>query len=463
MDTFLSKYIFRSTNQAKDDGILAYDFAVSFALKNQQFFIFYFIIACLVHLVIECLHYYFALAKEQLFLLFVIETGLNSWMLLSVFMTTLTIIRGNTPDSIFISSDALRDLAKVFLSYLLLIGLIISMLFLIPLFPFAILFVYAPLFCCAELFAERSEQLKYGSDEDELSFYDDEDSLWAAKTSNEAVLENKSFFKDAAIWDLGFIRSANFSIKQLNITILLVCTIWFGNVAAPVVSSLLFSYFGGFIQILGNISLASFFDLLTSCIIVGAFLALIPKTALEEIGVAQENYDLAFQTKSVSTCRLQQNKLFFLFLFGLSSFGTYLFLDIIRGNQEFPDDVKLKVNTSEVVDDKLLIEVVMQDDVRHFRWLQDRWFAISFDNSDNTNVSENSKVASKEPIKAIEVVPFDEEKTITKANYVPFYKQLRLRIYFAIPPDMKNFKNFELYYVVPEYQNKLIYKGQIGS
>ena len=142
------------------------DWGLVFAFSHKRLLFLLALFPALITMIGEYVLYVSPLAPKQVFLVIVLLMAANAWLIQAVVIACVQIARGDEAHFFDLFTQGLRHLPKVFFSYVCLNLIVFSMaadgsaLLILPILPLLMFFVWAPVFCAAEVMVLDTESSK---------------------------------------------------------------------------------------------------------------------------------------------------------------------------------------------------------------------------------------------------------------------------------------------------------------
>lgn len=419
-----------------------FDLGLSFAwTKKRQLFVLS-LVPALVEIVSSYIHYQLPLQQQHLFLIVIFSVAADAWLLTTVLFDGVRELRGEEESLSQLAVSALKNLPKVVLSY---IGLIILLFFSVDRYPLLILmafFVWAPAFCAGELCVPATEARRKTGDE----YEEDEEPV---PSITEAY--QPTYFVQKHFWQLGFLRSLHFAVKNIGVTCQVILLIWLANVLPVALVGSIVPAHVGFAPVVLRVLASSWGHAIAAAASALTFLLLLNREAKMELklGLASE----AIEQKYFPKLRLQGNRLATALVLLGALASTYLVFEQTKRQTEMPANLTLSLQESRLDEGRLKVTLLLNDPDSAFRWLNPNSFAVApvgvVVKDQLRQMFEATEPAEQEQVSLVAtVVPRREDGSIIEEeNFVPFYGQLNLMLYFDIPKEISEQRKFSLYFM----------------
>ena len=414
-------------------------------------------------------HFVRPMSAGEVFVLIMANLAANAWLLAAVVMLCLEYVRGEDRPFPELAHRALLLLPKVFLSYLLLMSLLVVSLLQVPLFILVIFVIWAPVFCVCELYAaspKMEEEQGDGLFEDEQLFPG-----MSGAYDNSRVPQ---LFTGMRLWHLGFGRSMQFALRNLNLTAQLGVLLWFANVVPVALVDLVLRSDGSFFPMALKIAIPSFADVFVVCAAVAAFLLKLPVTAARELklGSTAERFSQLELTGRFSL-RLGGRRLPYVLMIALASLGSWVVYEQARDLRTMPGSVTMELREAVAEGGKFVLSFRGVDTKHSFRWLEPAAFRLQF----RVDLEESpvfpeldqaaDKGAGKDGSKGEMLQPEsiqirrDDGTEVAADSATPSEQPLHFRLVFPLPPAERG--NFSLYYLDLGGESKMVMEGRFGD
>lgn len=447
------------------------DWGIAFALSHKRLLLSLAVLPIAVKLFAEYLRYSLALPQQQVFLLMVIVAAANAWLIAMVMMACIERAHGAKLRAGSITRSALRNLPKVLLSYVLLFSLLAGSLLLLPVLLLVLFFIWAPFYCVGEFYSTPSRK----KEPDEYDLYEDE--------KDEPQRLEQKHFTDKSIWELGFSRSLQFTGGNLGVTFQIILLIWFANIIPMAAVDLVSPPHGGFLPLMLKNILCSFSSALVLGAAAAAFLVLQPPEAREEVGAARY-LRLAAMGVHGRTFRLQGRFVLLGLLIAASVLGSLVAADRLRQSISAPESLLVEVQSARRENTAMRVTIRMNDRVDRFRWLDpqavyltfgDRSsFAFEADAPEVGSITEQQNAAKTQaeskkagghvaPLKPSRYVVIGEDgRELPPRNFSPYYRPLKLVLFYDLPEQLPKEGTFSLQYINLLGERTKLVQGSYG-
>ena len=338
------------------------------------------------------------------------------------------------------------------------VGLILVIVF-IPLLSITFSLIWSPLFVAGESFALNK---KSKDDDEESSFFDDleDEDAFIEKIEQRA----KESFKDKALFELGFSRSAKLAKTNSTMTYWMLLIYAFGSIAPLALAQLLLgngAYSGGELFSLGVQKIVMIY---VYAIFVAVFFAMVGPTARKEVGIHRYvSLEDLYGNKQVPKFRIAKNKKN-KYLFLILTFVSFLILlSTSFGNNKYSSSAKFEMNELIVGNTEIIMSFTLQDSQELLRWLQPINFRLQLENSFESSDEDQDSTMILQPRK------IDALNSSGQALHPYFFLNIRtalplkLRLTFEKPKNMSEQAYYYLYYPSEDGLGQALVSGQLGT
>ncbi len=432
------------------------DCGFAFAAKMRGWLLIFFLLPAAVDALGVYLYHTYPLEMQHMFLIFVGSLLANAWLLQAVMCVGVSMMRETELPLSGVLSRSLLHLPKLFFSYAVVLAAVV-LLAAFPLFIVAAFFLlWAPLFCAAEIFApdlplrERSAALEDEEDSEDEVFNREQRGLFGAKE----------------VWNLGFLRSAVLVRDYFTITFYMVIVLW----AAHVVPSALVVLGAGEDYSFRPLLLQVFFSSLTEAFavaaLVGVFLAIVPRSAKKELSFSEVSMKMPLSREgNLSGMPRHLRGVISSLLLLAAVLSTVLIIEDAVAKQMMPAEVEARVVAVSKDAQQLSVSVIIEDEVRRFRWLEFAAFRVSFARADlppeQAEASHPSSQDTKRVLSPDRVYPYRPDGTrIAEEVFAPLDGPLKVELVFALPQEgIQEKGRFTVFYVQPDGRQAMLTRG----
>ena len=465
--------------------IAPFDYGLSFAMRHAGALLQISVLPALLKIFLRYVEYFRPLTPRDAFLIIVLDMGAKTWLLVTVMLLCIITLQGRRASVFQIGQRALISMPKVIMSCVFLM-MIAAAFFLAPwMYIFILFLMWAPIFCATEITAKSFRE----EDADDEADFEDPGSVVASSLRQRPL----RYFADRPIWDLGFARSIHFAANRANFIVTLQLALMF-LVALTVPLAFVVSI-AGYYHSFGWVVLESFLSFFTFAMVLGtagaAFLRLLPKSAIEEIGIVDEQWTAQVLDKPLRF----HGRIFPFFLLallgGIATKGT---IDYIIVNNTKPPTLVSHLESVNFNPKQVVISLKLEDKKNLFRWLSPLSFQLELI-PDLASVPEAAKAApapvpspaaaaapaapekndaskadakpEKEPVllEPQRAMPYAPDGTaLPEETFVPYDKPLRLVLYFENPLKPEQSKGrYILHYVPVIGESEAFISGHFGE
>lgn len=333
------------------------DLGLHFALSHVRQLLLLSIAPILVQLFAVSLQFRESISAQQMFLAEIINLLADTWLVAAAVMLSISAVKAESFSTKALLTRALQYLPKIFLSYLALAIVVLSIIYMPPLLLFAVFFIWAPYFCVAETFEKKPKK-----SEEEYSEYQEESQ--APSSSQVRWLERKS------ILDLGFARSVHLVGSNIAITLQIVLFMWFSSVVPRACVNLFTPVHEGVFALSLKVVLLGVITAFVSAVVGVVFIACLPSKARDEISIPSDWEWKLLSEKNV-TFRFQGRPVIIAVLMILSGLATYFLYNDLRASLSPPSTISTSIESVSWNEDRLKVQVRIEDRDASFRWLTD--------------------------------------------------------------------------------------------
>jgi hypothetical protein len=319
-----------------------------------------------------------AITPKSIFLWVILSVLAKTWLFSTVAMFVASFLLNLPQDYRGALARGIRFLPKIFFSFLVVLFLVVflmqgvfaglstavfsgSQLALIPLLALLVLplffwsvFFWGPLFVVGETFTEptsrKMEEEDYGMDDD------DAESIPV------------TYFKDKAVWELGFMRSAWFTFFRPLLTLQTLLLLWVAVVIPRAFVSVFFLG-GGPLAHYIEIAIVTVFDVWIFCVIAGVFFSALPMSMLQEMGVSWST--VPFDVSNPKEIRLQGRPIKLMLTGLVAVCATVLIALGVMKQQRVPDFVEFRPLEIQRQGEEIVISLEVSDSEKGFSWFVD--------------------------------------------------------------------------------------------
>ncbi len=438
-------------------------------------------IALIVELACDFIIYSRPLVPKQTFVIWLIYCAANAWLLTAVQMFAIEVLQHNQyPSLLSLARRALIYFPKILLSYAILMIFFGVYIRFPPGVVLLVFFMWAPAFCVGELYWKKPE-------EEEEDDYEDEGILFQRRSRPR---NTGAFFAEKAAWELGFVRSVRFVITNLGLSFQIALLHWFSEIVPRGIVLVLSGGKGGYTEHALGMVVATFSDVFVLAMGACAFLFLLPPRAYQELGFkSKPEEDVERKEgeteRKIALPRVGPRAMTFVAIALVTALFSWYLLDQVKLQSTLPNNVKLESVHTELNGADLLVQFDIKDSKRHFRWLEPDNFRLTFP----TGVGGPQKAeAPTSPADAKTVVtPLGKpptnvpglgdqglsprlvsvyEKNGEKLNafeFKPYYKPLRLSLYYKVEPNKDGDIEFALHYLSELGLGEALIKDKLPS
>jgi hypothetical protein len=436
---------------------------LSFAFSRKRSLFFWSLIPAIVEVIISWQVFSGPNSPQLVFLLQVLQAIASAWLLTVITMIAIQSQRGEAISPASIASRAMRNLPKTFISYAALVCVVVFSLFVLPLVFLALFFIWAPLFCVGELYAENDSEA--------------DDEIYDGEFDEDEELSRRPlyFFKNKSVLELGFARSLQFGARHIGTTFKLAVLIIFASVFPVASVDLLTPGYESFTPKVIKIFFSSFCSAMVVGIAAGAFLVMLPVAAREELGVMGLSNEIGDRKRFRN---LDRRVVPFVGMLLVSlGCGALIWQNMVVEHR-MPTNVLSEVRSSKVIGKQFVVDLRLSDPNRRFRWFNSEGFSIRYSVGRSTLMGLNESGATSNsmlaPSEASTAKSGEEEKTIKATRLValdangseiplerllPHDGPLLLRIYFDKPEDSVPAVEYSIYYTSYFEESRLVYRG----
>lgn len=353
------------------NSIAAIDWGLNCAFRHKKVLFLYSIIPALIEIAVAYISYVRTLSPQQAFLAFVLWALSNAWLVTAASMLAFELARDKQLQELKFAFTALKNLPKILLSYLGLLGLLLISFHIQPLLLVLVFMIWTPVFCIGEIYTWID---KPPVDPDDYDYQDDEEENFFTKKT--VIRDDElSLFANKSVFELGYARSLQLGFRNVLTTLQAGLIIWCGNVVPAAIIGFFLPASMGFLPEAFKIFISTFFQAFGVCVVSGAFLLLLTEKSQSEIGISNSSKTwLNFNTKPVIS--LDKNIFASLVLAVVAIASTVLFFTQLKETRTIPKELKVEVLKSGVRGDQFSISLRMTDDKSLFRWLEPNSFRL---------------------------------------------------------------------------------------
>ena len=401
---------------------------VKYALSNFKIILFFYFVVVFFNLLLTSVFFKTTSNVKFEFLYFVLSCFTESFLIFSLLSCCLNSISNNETKLLKVCIQTFRLMPKVFLSYfILLIMLSISFPFIIPFIILLFIFIWAPFSIATDVYQEA----------------------FSTEASSKSELENLE-----SLFSLGFLKSANFSIKRPYLTLKVTVLYWFANVFPQALTYFFSGVYQDLSSILLSIVLTDFFLAVAYTVIAFEFCMYLPSTKLK-------NLDLEFESIAGDTeVKNLKGNVFTSVLLLLALSSTVYIVSLHEKKYTIPKSVTLNVENVSSNGETLQIKLRLSDFQYNYVWLKEENFVVKFSNSEKEVFRKVNEVK----------LTLDDGRVLEPDNIKANLGSVNIILSFIKPKEL--LPSYKLYYfsnlgikgmVTGEINGKLIYENQLAS
>ncbi len=399
----------------------------------------------------HCMAHFIGRDPKQQFIVLVIVYMAKAWLLTAITLFVVKVVRGDEIGLSSILSKAAICLPKVFMSYLMLLFVVLLTVEVPPGLFMLFFLVWAPVFPALEQCLLADESLDSKSDD---SIWDEEEGPEASVMGDPATIP-LTWFKSKSILDLGLSRSAQLAMKHWRDAVFFMLFMWFAWIVPEAILQALGDVSENIGLILIKQTFVSVFLLFGITASIVGLLQLLPKEALEELGLVRP-FDEArlFKGRGGSSRSFSKSRLGFFFALAMSLGSTVYLLEVTAAARRVPPGALANQVFSGFENEKFLLEFNLEDSKKKFRWLNPALFKLALVKSEGdleSNkeylIAQSSKVTNESGKKLFSGTGYSSESP------------LNIKLYYSRPKGVEEKGFYALYYHTGPQTKQLLLSG----
>ncbi len=374
-----------------NDSISALDWGLQCAYKNRKNLFFLSLAPALIESLVGYSSFSRVLSPQEMFLAFVAVSLISSWLITSSSLVAFYSAKNKEIDFFDLSATSFVNLPKTLLCYISIMGVLIISFYLQPLLLFFVFLIWAPVFCIAEIIAEKCSfdskknknkaNKEKGRERESGEKGREKENFFNKKT---VLMENLSLFTNKTSFELGFARSLNLGTRNIFTTFHSALLIWVANVVPAAVVFLILPPSLGFYPEVIKVFISSFAFAFTVCAVSGAFILLLSDKSLSELGISNDDkLILSLSEKPIFSLNKNYFASFALSILAIGS--TFLFFDHVKKVKSVPNQIKAELQRADIKNDRLFVSLELLDEKKKFRWLEQQNFRLKIDLKEEIN------------------------------------------------------------------------------